>query len=531
MGEYCLYLRKSRLDLEAEAHGEGDTLARHRAALLKLAHTRNLPVTGCYEEVCSGESIAARPEMQRLLNDVEAGLWCGVLVMEVERLARGNTTDQGMVADTFKYSGTRIITPAKDYDPADEFDEEYFEFGLFMSRREYKTINRRLQRGRRASLAEGKYIAGKAAYGYERYKLPGEKGYSLRIIPEQAEVVRQIFDWYVNGEEQPDGSLRPLGSFTIAKRLDACGVPAPSGGKWPACTVQAILANPTYIGKVRWSYRPTVKRMVDGAVISSRPVNHDVPLSDGRHAPILEEPLYNRAQDILNSRSHPPVPRAVPLQNPLAGLVVCGTCGRTLERRRYARGQDCMVCPNRDCDTKGSVLETVERAILDALASWLSGYQLQLEPLPSDRADPGAEKTVVFLQRSLDGLQTQMDRLCDLVEQGVYTPQRFLQRSQALSARMAALDRALLEARAHQAASRRLTGSRFPIVPRVAHVLEAYPTLADPGAKNALLKEIVDKVIYSKTRGGRWVSSDMRLLLFPRIERLEERPAVRSPMP
>lgn len=126
----------------------------------------------------------------RLLNDVEAGLWCGVLVMEVERLARGNTTDQGMVADTFKYSGTRIITPAKDYDPADEFDEEYFEFGLFMSRREYKTINRRLQRGRRASLAEGKYIAGKAAYGYERYKLPGEKGYSLRIIPEQAEVVR-----------------------------------------------------------------------------------------------------------------------------------------------------------------------------------------------------------------------------------------------------------------------------------------------------------------------------------------------------
>ena len=51
----------------------------------------------------------------------------------------------------------------------------------------------------------------------------------------------RIFDWYVNGEEQPDGSLRPLGSFTIAKRLDARRSP-PSGGKWPACTVQAILA-------------------------------------------------------------------------------------------------------------------------------------------------------------------------------------------------------------------------------------------------------------------------------------------------
>ena len=160
MDEYCLYLRKSRIDLEAEANGQGDTLARHRADLLKLARKRGLNITGCYEEVRSGESIAERPEMQRLLNDVEAGRWTGVLVMEVERLARGNTTDQGVVADTFKYSDTKIVTPNKVYDPGDEFDEEYFEFGLFMSRREYKTINRRLQRGRRASLSEGKYIAG-----------------------------------------------------------------------------------------------------------------------------------------------------------------------------------------------------------------------------------------------------------------------------------------------------------------------------------------------------------------------------------
>lgn len=227
MDEYCLYLRKSRIDLEAEANGQGDTLARHRAALLKLAQKRGFNITGCYEEVRSGESIAARPEMQRLLNDVEDGRWAGVLVMEVERLARGNTTDQGIVADTFKYSDTKIVTPNKIYDPGDEFDEEYFEFGLFMSRREYKTINRRLQRGRRASLSEGKYIAGKATYGYERYKLSGEKGYSLRIIPEQAEIVRQIYNWYVNGELLPDGTLRPLGSYTIAKRLDARGIPSP----------------------------------------------------------------------------------------------------------------------------------------------------------------------------------------------------------------------------------------------------------------------------------------------------------------
>ena len=155
---YAIYLRKSRVDLEAEAHGEGDTLARHRKTLLALAAAQQLNVTHIYEEVVSGDTIAARPQMQQLLADVDEGLWEGVLVMEVERLARGDTIDQGIVAQAFKVTDTKIITPLKSYDPNNEFDEEYFEFGLFMARREYKVINRRLQRGRLASVKEGKWV-------------------------------------------------------------------------------------------------------------------------------------------------------------------------------------------------------------------------------------------------------------------------------------------------------------------------------------------------------------------------------------
>ena len=151
MEQYLIYLRKSRSDLEAEAHGEGETLSRHEHTLLELAKRQHLNVTDIYREVVSGDTIAARPMMQRVLSEVEQGVWSGVLVMEVERLARGDTIDQGIIAQTFKFSGTKIITPIKTYDPDNEFDEEYFEFGLFMSRREYKIINRRLQRGRLAS--------------------------------------------------------------------------------------------------------------------------------------------------------------------------------------------------------------------------------------------------------------------------------------------------------------------------------------------------------------------------------------------
>ena len=110
-------------------------------------------------------------------------MWDGVLVVEVERLARGDTIDQGVVSRAFQYSDTKIITPTKTYDPDNEFDEEYFEFGLFMSRREYKTIKRRLNAGRIASVKEGKYCGTKPPYGYERIKLHGEKGLRYSLCP------------------------------------------------------------------------------------------------------------------------------------------------------------------------------------------------------------------------------------------------------------------------------------------------------------------------------------------------------------
>ena len=83
--DYALYLRKSRADLEAEAHGEGDTLARHEHILMELAKSRALPIGAIYREIVSGERIANRPVMQRLLSEVEDGRWKGVLVTESAR--------------------------------------------------------------------------------------------------------------------------------------------------------------------------------------------------------------------------------------------------------------------------------------------------------------------------------------------------------------------------------------------------------------------------------------------------------------
>lgn len=116
-GGYAIYLRKSRADAEAETRGEGETLARHEKMLLDLAEKIGIKIGKIYREIVSGETIEARPEIQKLLSDVKKGMWKGVLVVEVERLARGETMDQGIVAKAFKISDTKIITPMKTYDP------------------------------------------------------------------------------------------------------------------------------------------------------------------------------------------------------------------------------------------------------------------------------------------------------------------------------------------------------------------------------------------------------------------------------
>ena len=69
---YCIYLRKSRADADAEARGEGETLLRHEKTLLELSERMHIKVEKIYREIVSGDTIAARPVMQELLTDVES---------------------------------------------------------------------------------------------------------------------------------------------------------------------------------------------------------------------------------------------------------------------------------------------------------------------------------------------------------------------------------------------------------------------------------------------------------------------------
>lgn len=525
---YCMYLRKSRADAEAEARGEGETLARHERALLELSKRLRLTVTEIYREVVSGETIAARPVMQQLLTEVEGGLWDGVLVMEVERLARGDTIDQGIVAQTFKFSDTKIITPMKTYDPNNEFDEEYFEFGLFMSRREYKTINRRLQRGRVASVKEGKWVANIAPFGYKRVKLVGEKGWTLEPVPAEADTVRFIFDLYTSGEVQEDGTSKRLGVSLIVRRLNALRLPPKKGSDWVPASIRDILINPAYVGKVRWNWRPTVKRMVEGRVVLSHPRSsvEECIIVDGLHPALIEKETWETAQ--MNIAQNPPRPvgERNTVKNPLAGIVVCGKCGRKMVRRPYSGKNkakpEALMCAATSCDNISVALHFVEERILEALSEWLGDYRLKWDDGPVVKKVSQVDvkrKALKKIDGELVDLEKQRDNLHNLLEQGVYTTDMFLERSRVLSERItqATESRAAIEGELSLELIRE--DSRKNIIPKVERLLDVYAALSTPKAKNDMLKEVLEKVVYTKEHNGRWHNApdDFEIVLYPKL--------------
>ena len=515
MENYAIYLRKSRIDTEAERAGQGETLARHRKALLDLAKARGYAITKIYEEVVSGETITSRPQMQALMHDVEQGIYTGVLVMEIERLARGDTIDQGLVAQTFKYSDTLIITPLKTYDPNNEFDEEFFEFGLFMSRREYKTINRRLQRGRDASAKEGKFLGSRAPYGYKRVQLHGQKGWTLEIVPEQAEVVRLIYDLYINGI---DG--RRLGVRLITIRLNELHIPAMSE-KWEISTVRNILDNPVYAGKIRWKYIKTKK--TGGEHKSSRCRSDDYILSEGLHEPIISPEMFEQVNQLRENRPVMPVGHKKEIRTPLAGLIKCKLCGRRLSFHisPSPKYPNYMLCSSPFCDNRGCKVDVLERRVLDGLRQWVTAYELNISHTEADTVQTAAIDTAISAKLSeIETMTKQNNKAFDLLEQGIYTPEIFAERTKTLSERISAAKKDIEQLTAEKDRVQQQNEMRADIIPHIKSVLQAYEAAPTPAAKNELLREVLDYTEYYKERSAVYRDvddDDFELDLYPRL--------------
>lgn len=494
---YAMYLRKSRKDMELEAMGEGETLARHQARLMNLAarHDIHPDQIVIYKETVSGDSLDARPEMLRLLADVYAKKYKGVLVTEVERLARGNTKDQGEVADAFQATSTTIITESKVYDPHSETDQTFFEFGLFMSRQEYKTINRRQIAGKKTSVEEGNYLLPQRVFGYKivRYS---KKDRTLEIIPEEAKIVQMIFDWHTE-EKRATG--------WIARKLTLMGVPTIKGkSEWNRGTVRDMLANPTFIGKVWWGRSRTVKEYNEelGKLVKVRKTGEAPEIYEGKHKGIISEEQYAKAQYITQTMSNPSAKVNTEIVNPLAGLIECSSCGRKMVAMRFKDGRKTRLSHARDtiCTKKSLPLDDVIDAFADALKAYIADFEMKMES--DDNKDERAKHQAMLdsMEAELAKMERKRKKLFLDYEDETYTRDEFIERKQHYNQIIDELKKQIQEAQ-----------NAFPepvnYSEQIVNLHAMIDCVKDPDIsakkKNDFLKQYIDRITYDAIDYGR----------------------------
>ena len=500
LDRYIIYLRKSREDRNKEKQGAEETLKRHREILTAHAARAGLYVDKIYEEVVSGETIKERPEIQKVIEECYAGKYRGIIVVEVSRLSRGNQGDAQVILDCLKYGnqnqGLLVVTPTKVYDVAhNPDDEEYMEFELFMSRREYKMINKRLDRGRKQAVVEGQYMAAYRPYGYDIH----ETSYSRTLVPNPAEapVVKMIFNWAANEMLSPG---------KIAQRLTNMGIPTYTGAReWGTATIRDILANPVHMGKVRWNDRMQVKTMVDGELVVSRPRSNHTPhfmLYDGQHQALVDEETFLSVRKRFGSDR---TKANLKLMNPLAGLLVCQACGKAMvyQGNGYRQNtQPRLTHPSSQlCKVKSVAAPDVYNAVAHALKMYIEDFELKIDNRPTVD-ETSIPYQVEALEKELRKVKKKLDKAFDDYEDGVYTANEFVERKavhtakiESIKGQIEMLERTIPEKLDYQEKIRLFS-----------QCLEAFLDPEVPAdSKNEFLKGIISKIEFSRENNDEFI--------------------------
>lgn len=336
-----------------------------------------IPEENKYREVGSAESLDSRPEILRLLKDIESPKIKAVAVVEVQRLSRGDLEDAGKLIRILRYTNTYVITPMKIYDLRDEYDRDAFERELKRGS-EYLEYYKKIQaRGRLASVKEGNYIGSVAPYGFDRTTITvGNKVcHTLKERKDQADIVRMIFNWYCNDD---------IGVTAICRRLEEIGAKTKTGcSTWKPSIIFSILENVHYIGCVRWNWRKTVKIIEDQEIRKLRPKAKvdEYLIFEGKHDGIVSEEIFNKAKEIRGKRHR--TKRNLSLQNPFSGVMYC-KCGSKIGYNTYRRNgveyaPPKLVCNNQyHCKSGSAVFHEIYEEVCKAIRDCIDDFELRI---------------------------------------------------------------------------------------------------------------------------------------------------------
>ena len=249
-----------------------------------------------------------------------------------------------------------------------------------------------------------------APFGY----LNADKTY----IPDEecgtADIVREIFERYANGDKQRE----------IAISIGQRGVRTKRGNIPENRFVDYILRNPAYIGKIRWT--------PDGSkAVGNRDFNNEnTMIIDGNWRPLISLELWDRVQDLLEQQrlAYPKyAKRQQPVTYMLKGIVKCSACGGTLAMASAKSGKNkllTMQCCNysrASCYTSHSVtMHKIEDALFEGLQQAVENKQFTINPTPKKKTEQPSvdyDKLIAVEERKLERAKQSYLAEVDTLEQ------------------------------------------------------------------------------------------------------------------
>jgi site-specific DNA recombinase len=240
-----------------------------------------------------------RPNLKRMMKHIEEGLIGCVLVYRLDRLTR-SVRDLYTILETFDKYDCKFKSATEVYDTTTAMGRMFITIVAALAQWERENTGERIRMGMEQKAREGNWVINKAPFGYEIDK----ENKTLIVNEEEARIVHKIFDMYLAGS----------GMVKIAVELNTLNISTKSSSMWNEFKIKYILANPLYIGTMRYNYRVNKENYFE---------------VDNAHPAIISHETFENAQRIIKSRKvvHP---RAATSKFIFSGIAKCARCGSPL---------------------------------------------------------------------------------------------------------------------------------------------------------------------------------------------------------
>jgi site-specific DNA recombinase len=407
----CLYTR-----ISTDEENQPTSLASQRERLEAFCKAQEDWRIVAHEEDRATGTKLDRPGLQAALELARQGKVDLLLVYRIDRLSR-KVRQLAQLAEELDATDVVLRSATEPFDTGSPAGRMMLQMLAVFAEFEHATIVDRITAGIERRAKEGRWYGGRPPFGYalspERQLVPD---------PVKARVVHDIFSMYARDH---------LGTAAIAAILRASLEPAPPSG-WSHRSVHWVLTNPAYIGRIRWRDQ----------------------VFAGRHEPLIELPLFERAQHLLKQRGEDiSRRRGNPSDFLLSGVVRCGRCGRAYIGMS-ARGNGGLyhyyACTGRQkygpkgCSGERLPRAKLEQAVIAQLVALYRDGELVRAALAkateeAKRAQPKLDEQLAAVRAELAKVERARVRYFDAFEAGSLSPTRCEERVAALETRLADL--------------------------------------------------------------------------------------------